>query len=139
MLTHTPSDQVSDSGMPPAAIDRRLEQRTPVQADLWMIDHLGSTILHCQCVDVSESGMRLRVPLGYGVSESQRYEIRSENFASDQGVTDRFLGVDVRRRSWVTVVRARVAFDQLEDYLDVGVVMEPTDTADLVTPFTGMV
>ena len=57
--------------------DRRMEPREPTIGCLWMIGNHSSNILRCRCVDISRKGMRLRVPLGYGIQEGQRYELTS--------------------------------------------------------------
>lgn len=43
--------------------------------DLWMIDHNGSTVLRCRCLEASARALRLRVPVGYGVAVGHRYEL----------------------------------------------------------------
>ena len=105
------------------ALERRFEARRPVSADLWMIDHHGSTVLRCQCLEVSKNGMRLRVPLGYGVAEGQRYELRSHLPGTPQRAS---LGLVASR--WATVVRTQVCLDEDEDHLDVGAVLDVAET-----------
>jgi hypothetical protein len=102
--------------------DRRIEPRQAVSCDLWMIDHHGSTVLRCRCIDSSPTGMRLRVPLGYGVAEGQRYELRSHLPDTPCPVT---LGLVGSR--WATVVRTQLLLGEHEDYLDVGVVLDHSD------------
>jgi hypothetical protein len=104
--------------------DRRIEPRQAVSCDLWMIDHHGSTVLRCRCIDSSPTGMRLRVPLGYGVAEGQRYELRSHLPDTPCPVT---LGLVGSR--WATVVRAQLCLGENEDHLDVGVVLDVADSA----------
>lgn len=103
----------------PGIIERRFENREAVKCDLWMIDHHGSTVLRCHCMEVSANGMRLRVPLGYGVAEGQRYELRSHLPGSRPGPA---LGLVGSR--WATVVRTRVCLEEHEDHLDIGVVLD---------------
>ncbi len=98
--------------------DRRFEPRQAVAADLWMIDHHGSTVLRCRCLEASDNGMRLRVPLGYGVAEGQRYELRSHLPGGPSGG----LGLVVSR--WATVVRTELRVGQGDDHVDVGVVLD---------------
>ncbi len=106
--------------------ERRFESRRSVGCDLWMIDHYGSTVLRCRCLEMSKNGMRLRVPLGYGVAEGQRYELRSHL----PGASSRnSLGLIGSR--WATVVRTQLCLDSNDDHLDVGVVL---DTAGSLTP-----
>ena len=109
---------LSATGLP----ERRFEGRRPVICDLWMIDHYGSTVLRCRCVEVSNNGMRLQVPLGYGVAEGQRYELRSHLPGTPSAMS---LGLEGSR--WATVVRTQVLLDENEDCLDVGVVLDHTE------------
>jgi hypothetical protein len=106
--------------------DRRLECRNFLDCDLWMIDHHGGTVLRCRCIDVSCNGMRLRVPLGYGVAEGQRYELRSHLPGSRSAA---MLGIVGSR--WATVVRTQLVVGQGEDHLDVGLVLDTADTSTL--------
>jgi hypothetical protein len=112
----------------PAAIpvERRDEQRRPVLCELWMIDHHGSTVLRCRCVDASRNGMRLQVPLGYGVAEGQRYELRSHLPGARPSSS---LGFENSR--WATVVRTQLLLGENEDHLDVGVLLDHTEGAVL--------
>jgi hypothetical protein len=99
--------------------ERRAALREPVIGCLWMIDGQSSTIMRCQCVDVSTSGMRLRVPSGYGVQEGQVYELTSHlpGQSSPPG-----FGLTVSRRA--EVVRARVVAAAEDEYdMDVGVAL----------------
>lgn len=113
--------------------ERRTELREPVIGCLWMIDSLTSTILRCRCVDVSPGGMRLRVPVGYGIREGQRYELTSHlpGQSSPPG-----LGLMVSRRA--EVVRTQIVSVEDDYGLDVGVALAPAhethaETGDLVT------
>ncbi len=99
--------------------DRRFEPRRSVACDLWMIDHHGSTVMRCHCDQVSNHGLRLRVPLGYGVAEGQRYELRSHLPGSAMAGS---LGLVGSR--WATVVRTRMCLEGHEDYLEAGVVLD---------------
>ena len=103
----------------PLGLERRSEPRRPLTCDLWMVDHYGSTVLRCHCLDVSKSGMRLRVPLGYGVAEGQRYELRSHFPGVTAGTS---LGLVSSR--WATVVRTQFCLGDNGDYVDVGVVLD---------------
>jgi len=107
-------------------IERRFEMREPVTCDLWMIDHHGSTVLRCHCLESSVHGMRLRVPLGYGVAEGQRYELRSHLPGSRTGTT---LGLVNSR--WATVIRTHLHIEDGEDHLDVGVVLDTREDEPL--------
>ena len=113
----------STSMVEPASLaERRYEQRRLMCCDLWMIDHHGSTVLRCHCLEVSKNGMRLRVPLGYGVAEGQRYELRSHLPGAP---TTTSLGLVGSR--WATVVRTQVLLGEGEDHLEVGVVLDHTE------------
>jgi hypothetical protein len=107
---------------PQHVLERRFEPRRPMDCDLWMIDHHGSTVLRCRCNEVSKNGMRLRVPLGYGVAEGQRYELRSHLPGTPSRTT---LGLVGSR--WATVVRTQLCLGESEDHLDVGVVLDVVD------------
>jgi hypothetical protein len=107
---------------PPVGLERRFEGRRPVTCDLWMVDHCGSTVLRCRCLDVSKNGMRLRVPLGYGVSEGQRYELRSHLPGASHGTSMGLIG-----SRWATVVRTHLHLGDSEDHLDVGVVLDVSE------------
>lgn len=123
---------MTDCGILPASTEpgnpaeRRGEPREPATGTLWMVDHNGSTILKCHCLESSQNGMRLRVPLGYGIAEGQRYELRSHLPGRQPG--DGFGVIGAR---WATVVRAQLRLGDDEDHLDVGVVMDVTDSSAL--------
>jgi len=110
----------ADSG---CVLERRFDAREPLACELWMIDHYGSTVLRCRCVDVSKNGMRLRVPLGYGVAEGQRYELRSHLPGSRP-----LAGLGLVASRWATVVRTRLCLGQGDDHLEVGVVLDAAET-----------
>ena len=116
------AESVSVAPAVPFVTERRLESREPLRCDLWMVDHNGATILRCRCLDLSENGMCLRAPLGYGVAEGQRYEIRSSLPGSAVPHTFGLIG-----RRWATVVRTRLVVGSGEDHLEVGVVLDPAD------------
>jgi hypothetical protein len=101
--------------------ERRSELRNPVSCDLWMIDHEGSTVLRCRCLDSSPSGMRLRVPLGYGVAEGQRYELRSHLPGERPSI-----GFGVVGSRWITVARTQLILE--EDRLEIGVTLDPAES-----------
>ena len=106
--------------------ERRSEQRDRVIGNLWMIDNASSTVMRCRCVDASPQGMRLRVPLGYGVNEGQQYELTSHlpGQSSPPG-----LGLMVSRRA--VVVRAEVTPADDEFNVEVGVMLAPSRKAVL--------
>ena len=104
-------------------LERRFEPRQSIACELWMIDHHGSTVLPCRCLDVSRSGMRLRVPLGYGLAEGQRYELRSHRPGARCSAS---LGLVASR--WATVTRTRLCIEGGDDHLEVGVVLDSAET-----------
>lgn len=106
----------------PAALERRFESRRSTACDLWMIDHYGSTVLRCQCVESSKNGMRLRVPLGYGVAEGQRYELRSHLPGTPATSTLGLIG-----SRWATVVRTQLLLGGQDDHLEIGVVLDQSE------------
>ncbi len=103
--------------------EKRLDTRRPIACDLWMIDHYGSTVLRCRCLEMSRTGMRLRVPLGYGVAEGQRYELRSHLPGAEARNSLGLIG-----SRWATVVRTQMCLDGNDDHLDVGVVLDAAGT-----------
>lgn len=109
--------------------EHRDAPREPAGFNLWMIDHDGSTVLKCQCLDVSEDGMRLRVPLGYGVAEGQRYELRSHRPGEPASP-----GFGVVASRWATVVRTQILVGRDEHHLDIGVVLDKTHSSLTWTP-----
>jgi len=111
----------------PPAMERRSKPRESAFANLWMVDPQGTTVLRCRCIDRSASGLRLRVPLGYGVQEGQRYELCSHPPGS---VSTPGLGLRVSRRA--TVAWTKIVLDGGEDHLDLGVQLDPDETV-----FTG--
>ena len=121
-----PSSATLPALLPKCTPERRFEPRRPVVCELWMIDHYGSTVLPCRCVEISNNGMRLQVPLGYGVAEGQRYELRSHRPGSCSATS---LGLVGSR--WATVIRTQLLLEDNEDHLDVGVVL---DHAEALAP-----
>ena len=107
----------------PPAVERRSEPRESAFAKLWMVDPQGTTVLRCRCIERSVSGMRLRVPLGYGVQEGQRYELSSHPPESHKAPG---LGLRVSRRA--TVAWTKIVLDGGEDPLDLGVELDPDET-----------
>ncbi|MFQ5807152.1 MAG: PilZ domain-containing protein [Phycisphaerae bacterium] len=126
---------VSTASTQPSIGERRAELREPVIGCLWMIDNHSSTILRCRCIDVSTSGMRLRVPLGYGVREGQHYELTSHlpGQSSPPG-----LGLMVSRRA--EVVRTQIVAADDEYDVEVGVALAPSrrTVVGIGDPITGM-
>ena len=114
------------SAVPMARPERRAESRQPLSGTLWMIDHEGATVLQCHCLEGSPGGMRLRVPLGYGVAEGQRYELRS-HLPGSRPVE----GFGLVGSRWATVVRVDLRVVDRQHHLDVGVLLDPADASPL--------
>lgn len=93
--------------------------------DLWLIDHAGDTVMKCRCLESNGADIRLRMPLGYGVAEGQRYELRSCLPGEHGGA-----GPVVNSR-WGTVVRTRLQMRSSGDYVDVGMTLDPQDASSL--------
>lgn len=127
--TLAPSTTALPNTLPPPVEflhNKRAEPRRDVDGDLWMIDHHGCTVLRCRVVDASANGIKLCVPLGYGVAEGQRYELRSHL----PGANSRpVLGLVGAR--WGTVVRTNLCVGQGEDHLEVGLVLDAADFSSL--------
>ena len=108
----------------PPVRERRREPREPVVGNLWMIDSHTSTVLRCRCLDSSPHGMRLAVPLGYGVRAGQQYELTSH--LPGQSAPPGF-GLMVTRRA--TVVWTRIVPADDEYTVELGVQLSPRRTA----------
>jgi hypothetical protein len=106
------------------ARDRRAEAREPVGGCLWMIDTHSSTILRCRCMDLSPSGMRLRVPGACDLRAGQQYELTSHlpGQSAPPG-----LGLMLTRRAEVIRTQHVPAEDSYD--LDVGVALVPAEAA----------
>ncbi|MGD8450712.1 MAG: hypothetical protein PVJ57_02740 [Phycisphaerae bacterium] len=125
----TECNTLSSAVATPVAPERRTEPRNAVAGSLWIVDHHGSTVLKCQCVESSHNGLRLRVPLGYGIAEGQRYELCS-HLPGHQPPE----GFGLIGRRWATVVRTQVRLGEDEDHLDVGVVLDTAVGHTLTRP-----
>jgi hypothetical protein len=97
--------------------------------DLWMIDHAGSTVLRCRCLEASATGMRLCVPAGYGVAVGQRYELRGRVPGEHPSALLRAI-----LASWVTVVQTQNMTDEDGDRLDVGVAVDLVEPTPMCAP-----
>ena len=119
-----PNISAPQPGPPPG--ERRAESREPVTGNLWMIEGHSSTVFRCRCVDMSSSGMRLRVPAGYGVRAGQHYELTSHlpGQSAPPG-----LGLIVSRRA--EIIRTRILPGNDEYDVDVGVQLAPSRTATI--------
>ncbi|MFN0135875.1 MAG: PilZ domain-containing protein [Phycisphaerae bacterium] len=73
--------EVADVGAigrsPVGIAEQRSADRRIVPGDVWLIDHHSSEVIQCRIVDVSDSGIALRVPIGYGIRLARSYELCS--------------------------------------------------------------
>ena len=109
-------------GIPSRLSRNGAESRSELACELWMLDHDGSTVLRCRCLESTSSGLRLRVPLGYGVGVGQRYEVRSH--LPGQRPT---AGASVIGSAWITIVHLRILLTEDADHLDVHAVRDPLE------------
>jgi len=93
-----------------------------VLSDLWMIDHCGSTVLRCRCLESSPGRLRLHVPLGYGVAEGQYYEL-----CPQPPGTGRQMPLALMDHRWVRVLDTQLCLDTVEDHVEVTVAFEPDE------------
>ncbi len=116
----------------PAVLDaggreRRSEGRTAVDCTLWLVDHAGHTILPCAALDASDNGMRLRVPIGYGIGEGQQYELRAQPSGHPPPGASGLCG-----RRWATIVRTKLHMDHSNAHIEVGVRLGSRQTLELL-------
>lgn len=124
MAVHTLSDAGTlEAQLPDVASEsqdlspeRRRDAREPACFDVWMVGHEASTILRCRCNNSATGGLHLIAPLGYGIAEGQRYELRSRPPGASPMPG---FNVDVRR--WARVVRTEIVLNEGRDQLGVGV------------------
>jgi hypothetical protein len=83
-----------------------------------------ATVLRCRCLESSPIGMRLRVPLGYGIAVGQRYELRS-HLPEERPSPD----VAVIGSAWITIAHARILLTEDPDHLDVHAIRDPLESA----------
>jgi len=111
--------QVLESAPAVRPSERRREPRSAVIGTLWMIDNRTATVLRCRCVDAAPNGMRLRVPVGYGVHQGQCYELCSHLPGQS---TPPGLGFMISRRA--RVMYTHVLADDPDYGLEVGVALD---------------
>jgi hypothetical protein len=113
-LLHT-SPHVEDAANFPL-VDRRNHAREQNPFDVWLIDHSGSTILHCKCLDSSSNGLFVRAPLGYAIAEGRRYEV-----SSHPPQESHWPGFDFVKSRTGTVVRTEMHVNEGAHYVGVGI------------------
>ncbi|MGE3180175.1 MAG: PilZ domain-containing protein [Phycisphaerae bacterium] len=98
--------------------ERRIAERIPVEGALWMLDKDANRIIRCNYFDASQSGMRLRIPVGYGVTRGQHVELHVQppNYDSQA------FGLPTSRPA--TIVRTRIVPDKVIGEMELGVRFE---------------
>lgn len=132
MTPYTMPNAVSGKSAPIPDNERRRSPRDRIVGDLWMLDNHTSTILRCSCVDLSEHGMRLRAPIGYGVRAGQQYELCSHRPGQSAPPG---LGLMISRRA--TVVWTNVLPEEHDGEIEIGVELVPRRMASVHTPRAG--
>jgi hypothetical protein len=56
--------------------DHRTYARRPIECDLWLIDGAAQAVLRCKTDNVSDAGLHVVAPLGFGLAVGQRFEVR---------------------------------------------------------------
>ncbi len=94
-----------EESSPPTSYQRTAVGRKhgpgPEECDLWLVDHLGSTLVRCRRLDSSGTGMQLRVPRDSSISVGQRYEVCPHLPGERPEPSGGLIG-----SAWVTVIRA---------------------------------
>src|SRR5262245_37355496 len=103
----------------PAAVERRIARRVPGHGEVWLVNHFGRRCLRSPCQNSSSTGMRLRVPQGYGVAPGQRYELTGQIPGEDYAP-----GLAPHGSHWGTIVWSRRCLEHGARYLEVGVAFE---------------
>ncbi len=101
------------------ADERRIAPRESAFGDIWLLDERGREVVRGRLIDFSQTGMRLHLPVGYGVRSGRRYELASHREA-EFGRPE--LGLAIRRHA--TVVRTNLVMDGHGDQLDVGLAFD---------------
>lgn len=96
-------------------------QLTPANDSIWLLNHAGATVLCCPILETFETGLRLRMPAGYGVAIGQRYEVLPAEPGQHAALLS---GLTRPTGHWVGVIE--LAPDPLDDqdHVEVGVVFE---------------
>lgn len=56
--------------------EQREYSRRPVACDVWLIDGASQYVLRCKTDDISDAGLHLTAPIGFGLAIGQRFEAR---------------------------------------------------------------
>jgi len=89
--------------------------RHRVDCEAWLVDEAGQTILKCQPVDLSESGVYVILDVGTPITSGERYELH----VAKAGVLDDFPYRFEENRRPATVVRVELLVGHAEERLGV--------------------
>jgi len=56
--------------------NRREYSRRQIECDLWLIDGPSQSVLRCKTDNLSDAGLHVTAPIGYGLAVGQRFEAR---------------------------------------------------------------
>lgn len=56
--------------------DQREYSRRRIECDLWLIDGPSQSVLRCKTDNLSDAGLHVTAPIGYGLGVGQRFEAR---------------------------------------------------------------
>lgn len=82
--------------------ERRNADRVAVESTVWLADRAGKVITNAKIQNAAPGGVRLQVPLGFGVREGQCYELR----AYAPGTPPDAFGLHASR--WGRVIRTKI-------------------------------
>ncbi len=66
-------------GLGPGQTDRRDQReytRRRIRCDVWLVEVASQAVLRCKTDDISDAGLRVTAPVGFGLAVGQRYEVR---------------------------------------------------------------
>ncbi|MDX2200856.1 MAG: hypothetical protein SF069_18010 [Phycisphaerae bacterium] len=98
--------------------ERRIAPRAELNGWIWLVDSVGRPVTRAEFRDVSATGMRLRVPLGFGLAEGQQYELHATP------PTDRSGAFGLRTRRWARIVRTCIHADTRDGEIELGVTFD---------------
>jgi len=85
--------------------DRREYTRHRAELDLWLIDANSQSVLRCKTDNVSDAGMHVTAPIGFGLAVGQRFEARIAT-PPPSGIASAPLAASL---GYTTVVRTEIA------------------------------
>ena len=102
-------------GLGPGHTDRRDQReyvRRRIECDLWLVDAPGQSVLRCRTDDISDTGLRVSAPVGFGLAVGQRYEVRIAYRQADGAVSAQL----AKSLGYATVIRTEIKVcDQKSD------------------------